>query len=632
MQRSRVISLVLLMVTALVLLAVVRPGRDAAAAPAPVLEDVAGGVYNGVEVTLSADGPVAPDSTVTLTLTARPLREAPNLVVEWELPDGGTLLDGPAAESLGAVAAGDSVSSVRRLQVRSEGVYGVRARARYFANQATSLAATGVLFFSVDSPQPTVSDLDPRTPIYDPPTAKTTIDKSALTVQTTRSADGCFNVTGLLNRENRMPVAVVVPETPAPAVPLYAGQYQDQLGTAVPVHNILVEMREEDTFSDDSYGFTITDANGRFNFSFCDDDGFLNDELELYYRVCAEVREGNNLIAAIKNLDDQELYCWDSNVIDSEGGTVDFDLRVFKLGETQAPVFNIGDALYWGWRYWNNNTANSPVMDRTVTAFWQGGKGTKGSFYNQGRTALVIADDPSSTDEWDDSVIIHEWGHFADHQFSCNQNPGGAHSLPGVNNGVRGNQLAFGEGYPDYYQSAARTIMPGSASVSFYVDPDGPTVDLENMRAVTASNLDEGAIAALFWDFLDTANDGSDTVSHGQAAIQRVYTGVDFQGNNQCDINRYLQAWRKLALPTDAATAATIVQNVNISLATLPVLPGLVADTTETGGTRRAESGRSSAATRLPLVGPGLYGRRHQQQHGRPCRRAEDQHRQDDHR
>ncbi|RIK11913.1 MAG: hypothetical protein DCC51_17125, partial [Anaerolineae bacterium] len=180
-------------------------------------------------------------------------------------------------------------------------------------------------------------------------------------------------------------------------------------------------------------------------------------------------------------------------------------------------------------------------MDRAVTAFWQGGAGRTGSFYNRGRTALVIADDPSSTDEWDDSVIIHEWGHFADNQFSCYQNPGGAHSLPGVNAGPNATRLAFGEGYPDYYQSVARTIMPGSAAINFYVDPNGPTVDLENMRAVTAADTDEGAVAAMLWDFADGANDGQDTVNHGHAAIQRVYTTADFQGNTQCDARRFIQ-------------------------------------------------------------------------------------------
>ena len=551
---------------------------------APVLIDRAGGSYNGVEVTLEADAAPTPGGVVTLTLTARPLRAAPDLTVQWELPDGGTLLNGPMVESLGPVAAGQSATITRRVRFddaavdAEDGIYEVRAKASYFANDATSLAASGVLFFSVRDANPTASDLDPLTPDYAPPADRPTVDKSHLAGGSGRAADGCFSVTGLLARENKMPVAVVVPETPAPAVPRYNGQYQDQLGSAVPVHHMLVEMREEDTISDDSYGHTITDGNGRFRFSFCDDDGFLNDELELYFRVCAEVRDGPNLIARIEETDEQELYCWDSGVIDSEGGAIDFDLSVYRLNQTQASVFNIGDALYWGWRFWNNNTANSPVMDRSVTVYWQGGKGAKGSFYSDNRTTMVVADDPSSRDEWDDSVIIHEWGHFADHQFSCNQNPGGAHSLPGVNAGVNGTRLAFGEGYPDFYQAAARTIMPGSANPSFYVDPDGPTVDLENMRGVTAGDRDEGAIAALLWDFFDAANDNSDTVNHGHAAVQRVFADADFRGNMQCDMRRFLQVWRKLALPTDAATAATIVQNVNVTLASLPPVVAAVAE------------------------------------------------------
>lgn len=574
MRRTRFVSLLVWCLVSILLIAAsvsAQANTVPVAAQAPILVDRAGGAYNGVEVTLTADQAPTPDGIVTLTLTARPLRHAPDLTVMWELTDGGTLLDGAAVEVLGSVDAGESVSTTRRVRFDDDGVFGVRAKALYFPNDATSLAATGVLFFSVRADNPTASDLDPRMPTYEPPTVRRTVDKSHLAGATGRAADGCFNVTGILTRENRMPTAVVVPETPAPAVPRYMGQYQNQLGSAVPVHHILVEMREEDTFSDDSYGHTVTDGNGRFNFSFCDDDGFLNDELELYFRVCSEVWDGPR-IARIEETSEAELYCWDSGTIDSEGGNVNFDVSVYRLNQIQASVFNIADALYYASRFWNNNTANSPVSDRTITVNWQGGRRQQGSFYSNNRTTMVIGDDPSATDEWDDSVIIHEWGHFADHQYSCYRNPAGAHSLPGVNAGINGIRLAWGEGYPDYYQSAARTIMPGSAGVNFYIDPDGPTVDLENMRGVTASGQDEGAIAALLWDFIDATNDGSDTVNHGHAAIQQVYTTADFQGNAQCDVSRFLQVWRKLGLPTDAATAATIVQNVNITLATLPAI------------------------------------------------------------
>jgi hypothetical protein len=561
---------VVLLVAAFALSFSVRAG-PVTAQTSSTLVDRAGGAYNGIEVTLSADAAPAPGGTVTLTLTARPLRDAPNVYIEWELPDGGTLPDGPSFEKLGQVAAGEVVTTTRHIRFDGTGTYQVSAKAYYFPNDATSLAAVGVLFFTTGPGAPVASDFDPRTPIYTPPAAKRTIDKSHLARATGRAADGCFSVSGLLSRENKMPFAEVVDEgTPAPAVPRYVGKYQDQKGSAVPIHHILVEMREEDTISDDSYGHTLTDANGKFTFNFCDDDGFLDDELELYFRVCAEVRDGNHLIASIKTLDEQKLYCWDSGIIESEGGNVDFDLSVYRLDQTQASVFNIADAAYWAWRYWNNNTANSPFMDRSVTIFWQAGQKRTGSFYNKDRAAVVVADDASSADEWDDSVIIHEWGHFADHQFSCYQNPGGAHTLPGVNAGANATRLAWGEGYPDYYQSVARTIMPGSASISFYVDPSGPTVDLENMRAVSDSDADEGAVAALLWDLHDTANEGGDKVNHGHGAIQRVYASVGFKGNTQCDLRAFLKEWRNLGLAADSVTASTLMHNVNITHISAP--------------------------------------------------------------
>ena len=569
---------VVLLAAALILPTSVRSAAQPAQSPSTLI-DRAGGAYNGIEVTLATDAAPAPGSLVTLTLTVRPLRDAPNVYVEWELPDGGELLGGPANDALGPVAAGQSVTIARQVRLSAANVYQVSARAFYFPDQAISLAARGVLFFDIRDGRSTVSDLDPRAPVYTPPPARPTVDKSHLAGASTRAADGCFTVRGTLTRENRMPFAEVFPEPglPAGTPPRYVGKYSQQQGSAVPVHHVLVEMREEDNVSDDSYGHTVTDRTGNFRFNFCDDDGVLNDTLELYFRVCAEVRDGNSLIARVEQTDEQEVYCWDSDILESDGGDVDFDLTVYRLNQTQAKVFNIADSLYWAWRFWNDNAANSPAMDRAVTVHWQEAKGAKGSFYSDDRTTMVIADDPSSADEWDDSVILHEWGHFADHQFSCNQNPGGRHSLPGVNAGVNGMRLAFGEGYPNYYQAVARSLMPGSASLSFYIDPDGPTVDLENMRSVTTTDRDEGAIAALLWDFYDTANDGQDTVSHGHAAVQRVFAAADFKNNATCDMTYFLQVWRKLGLPADAATAATVTQNVNINLETLPPLPATAA-------------------------------------------------------
>jgi hypothetical protein len=526
-----------------------------AAAQAPTLVDQAGGAYHGIEVTLRVDHAPAAGELSVWTVEATPLRDAPDLTITWELPDGGELSGGPASETVGAVAANAAAAQTRQVRFPGEGVYTVRAQASYHPSANMTLTAVGVLFVQIRSDGTVVTDVDPRIEPYTPPRTKPTIDKSGLVVAAdaweANVPQGCFYVTGILTREERQPAA-------------NPPRYVDQLGSAVPVHNILVEMREEDTFSDDSYGHTVTDANGKFEFRFCDDDGVFNAELELYYRVCAEVWEGPTRIARIEQTSEEELYCFDSGTIDSEGGTVDFDLAVYQLNQQQSQIFNIAHSLYWAWKYWNNNLgAGAPFFDRGVTVNWEAGKGS-GSFYSDSRGEMTIAGDASSTDEWDDSVIIHEWGHFADHQFSCNQNPGGAHTLPGNNTGTNGDKLSWGEGFADYYQSAARTIMPGSGFHNWYIDVSGPTVDFEPISS-PASQLNEGAVAALLWDFIDTANDGSDTFSHGGDRVLKAFTDPGFRGNSQCNMARYLKVWRDLKFPTDAATAATVVQNVNIA-------------------------------------------------------------------
>ncbi len=203
-------------------------------------------------------------------------------------------------------------------------------------------------------------------------------------------------------------------------------------------------------------------------------------------------------------------------------------------------------------------------MDRSVNVRWQAGKGVTGSFYNETANTIVIADDPSGFDQWDDSVIIHEWGHFADAQFSCNGSPGGPHTLPGWNPGPGGDRLSFGEGYPDYYQSAVRTIMPNTPFASWYIDVNGPTIDLETQTG-TVGALNEASVASLLWDFIDTTVDISDTVAPGHPRIQGAFTNPAFQGNPLCNMQRFLKVWKDLGNPTDVATSSTVVQNVNIS-------------------------------------------------------------------
>src|SRR5690606_39188716 len=72
--------------------------------------DRSGGPRDMVEVTLYAGAAPSPAGETTLTLEVKPYADAPDLVVKWQTPAGATLI-GDAEEHLGAVVAGQTVTS-----------------------------------------------------------------------------------------------------------------------------------------------------------------------------------------------------------------------------------------------------------------------------------------------------------------------------------------------------------------------------------------------------------------------------------------------------------------------------------------------------------------------------------------
>ncbi|MEZ4556397.1 MAG: hypothetical protein R2854_08110 [Caldilineaceae bacterium] len=183
---------------------------------------------------------------MAFTLAASPYQPAPDLVFTWELPDGGELLDGPVDGSAGAVAARGTAQQSRQVRFPGPGTYTVRAVAAYRPEASVHYSAAGVLFVTVDATGGiTISDQDARLPVYTRPRVKPTLDKSdrVVAADADMTTDGCFYVTGILTRNER---------APSVNTGTGAGFYTDQGGSARPVHHMLVEMREEDTFSDDS--------------------------------------------------------------------------------------------------------------------------------------------------------------------------------------------------------------------------------------------------------------------------------------------------------------------------------------------------------------------------------------------
>ncbi len=566
------------------------PARPALAAPplqeplasSGAITDVVSDRLSPLTLTLATDGPVAPSGAANLTLEVRLMTDAPDLRVQWLLPDGGELLGGPAEESSGPVVDGQVVRAQRQVRFNGEGVYRVMAMAAIAPSPSEQYAPLGVIFFDVRATGAQVSTkditaVDPRTVPMVPEVEQLSATAAEVDpaspdapAEPAEPNDPCFSISGRVMRIERRPVAGGL----AAAV-------------MVPVANAVIAMREEDTLFDDEYGRKLTNGDGRYSFNFCDDDGVFDDELELYVRLRAQLNSGGKTVVEVEDSSwIDEVYEFDSSIIESEGGTFTIN---FNLNDEQSGIFNIADAVFQAWSVWNESGGardDDATFDEAAEVHWEKNYGDTGSYYTSFWGEITIADDPSDPDQWDDSVIMHEWGHMADDEYGCDDNGGGPHNVDTL---VADRELSWGEGYPDYYQSAVR-LARGYANASFYFDMNGAgvpgiSVDLEQYDSTRPANLlsdqNELAIAAMLWDFTDNVQDGRtsgggpagapvDRVAHGHSMVQRAYTDPKFESNGDifddtCTAFVYILAWQQMGLPTDSNTAEAITKNIGLA-------------------------------------------------------------------
>ena len=183
-------------------------------------------------------------------------------------------------------------------------------------------------------------------------------------------------------------------------------------------------------------------------------------------------------------------------------------------GDVLGGAFNILDMIYEANRYLRVQTAacaatfdgcrgvdaNHPLPK--VSAYWEKGfnpnsyfGSTSGlSFYLPGYARLFILGgqdgdvDFSDTDHFDNSVVIHEYGHFLEDTVGVSDSPGGSHN----GNKVIDPRLAWSEGWGNFFQAAVR-------GENFYRD--------------TTGNLD-GETALAFDVNLETGDDNFDETAY----------------------------------------------------------------------------------------------------------------------
>jgi hypothetical protein len=94
----------------------------------------------------------------------------------------------------------------------------------------------------------------------------------------------------------------------------------------------------------------------------------------------------------------------------------------------------------------------------TISYFMPGPDYWRGLYINGGYNGNICGD----TDHFDNSVIVHEYGHVMEDQFGISNSPGGQHD----GNSIIDPRLAWSEGWADFFQSAV-------LNRSIYADTSG---------------------------------------------------------------------------------------------------------------------------------------------------------------
>ncbi|HKU15998.1 MAG TPA: hypothetical protein VJQ52_16505 [Steroidobacteraceae bacterium] len=146
------------------------------------------------------------------------------------------------------------------------------------------------------------------------------------------------------------------------------------------------------------------------------------------------------------------------------------------------------------------------------------------------------------TDEFDQSVIAHEFGHYIEDRFSRSDSIGGEHGGSDTPLDLR---VAFGEGWGNAF--SAMTLgnpiyRDSSQGTSFDFQIDMETDDPQNEGWFSEASVEE-----ILWDLFDSANEPGDGVALGFAPIYSVMTGAQVTTDALTSIYSFITGLRATA-------------------------------------------------------------------------------------
>lgn len=260
-------------------------------------------------------------------------------------------------------------------------------------------------------------------------------------------------------------------------------------------------------------GSSFTDASGNYGIPVSPP----TTKDKLFIRASAEFQNGTKVIDPASS---GEYSIASSSFAMGKATTVTKNLLAVDKNRSSGP-FCILDTL----RRANEFvlSADSTVIIPKVTVEWSPSYIGGTFFLAATGTAFINGDRSADSDEYDDTVINHEYGHFLTDVFSRSDSPNGSHSVDLLSDA----RLAWNEGWADFFGCA-------SNNTSGYLDTLGLngshvfSYDLEvNVRPGTAAGYhNQFSVSSFLWDLFDTTIDPGDTVAAPWPEIWGAFTDL----------------------------------------------------------------------------------------------------------
>ena len=168
--------------------------------------------------------------------------------------------------------------------------------------------------------------------------------------------------------------------------------------------------------------------------------------------------------------------------------------------------------------FWSVDNSSAPGTGDFDDDVASGEIGT--AFYSGNRLFLRGMED-DNTDEFDDHVVVHEWGHYFEDNFSRSDSIGGRHGPFDLLD----MRVAFGEGFATAL-SGIGLNDPNYCDTFDFQQGSGFPINIETGIPGVDGWYNEFSVLNLVYDLWDTNPDGADNDSLGFGPIYNVMTGA----------------------------------------------------------------------------------------------------------